>query len=140
MHLPGEADGIDLRAGLADGVDRGGDRAVDRFLGGAPPVFGVLLGPAGMGDAEGMMFARSRGDDLALFVHNYGARSAGANINSQERHFKSLFEVNAFSKAFSLLVCTGQSHEEWLFAGAKATTNVVALYAPEVKSSSATLD
>jgi hypothetical protein len=42
VHLACEADGFDLAAGKL----AGGHGSGDGFAGGAPPVFGVLLGPA----------------------------------------------------------------------------------------------
>jgi len=76
------AGGGDLGGGLAGG----GDGFGDGLLGGAPPVFGVLLGPAGFGRAEGRVLARCRGEDFAGLIHNDGAGSAGAYVDSKEGH------------------------------------------------------
>ena len=54
----------------------------DGLAGGAPPVFGVLLGPADVFGVDGCVFAGEGGDDPAGAVDQQRAGSAGSNIDS----------------------------------------------------------
>ncbi len=56
------------------------------MLGGAPPVFGVLLGPADVGGGDGGVLGGVRGEDFAGAVDENGAGAAGAYVNA-EKHF-----------------------------------------------------
>jgi hypothetical protein len=79
MHLPGEAD-----AGNFFGAQICTCNSfADRDASGAPPVFGLLLGPPDLRRSEGLMFFRGGGDDTALAVDDEGASSSGTNINSE---------------------------------------------------------
>jgi len=86
VHLAGEADGGD---GLA-WFRGGGERSADGLLRGAPPVLGVLLGPAGVRRFEGLMLAGSSGDEFSVSVNDNGARTARAHIHSKEPHTRFL--------------------------------------------------
>jgi hypothetical protein len=82
VHLAGEADGGDglMRLG------RGGDGLADGDERGTPPVFGILLGPAGMRGFEGLMLTSGTGNQLPFPVDYYGPRSARAHIHPKKPH------------------------------------------------------
>jgi len=76
VHLASEADGINFYAGHL------GERLANGLLRGAPPVVGVLLGPAGLRGAEALVFGRGRGDQLAGGADENGACAARTNIKT----------------------------------------------------------
>ncbi len=78
VHLAGEGGCFDIDAGY------GGEDIANGGLGGAPPVLGVLLGPARMRRAKRLMLGRGRGDEVSFYIHQNGARAAGADIHSQK--------------------------------------------------------
>jgi len=82
VHLAGEAEGGDCLARFRRGLDG----SANRLLRGPPPVFRVLLRPAGMRRLEGRMLARCAADQLSTSIHNHGARSARAYIHPQKPH------------------------------------------------------
>ncbi len=59
-----------------------GEDGGDGLAGGAPPVFGVLLGPADVGGVDGGVVGGGGGDDAAGAVDEHGAGAAGADIDS----------------------------------------------------------
>ena len=65
VHLAGKADGLDSAGRLVAGPDG----AADGLLRGAPPVVGVLLGPADLGRADGLVLAGVRREDSACPVN-----------------------------------------------------------------------
>ena len=79
VHLPGETNAGDVfsaQAGLRHRFAHG-DAAC------APPVFGMLLGPADLrGSKRRVLFGSGR-DDAALLVDDQRACSAGANVNTE---------------------------------------------------------
>jgi hypothetical protein len=79
VHLAGEADAGDFFAAEV----RGRKRLANRDAGGAPPVFGVLLGPADLGRGEGLMLFGSRGDDATVVIDDDDASSSGTNVNPE---------------------------------------------------------
>ena len=88
VHLAGEADGVDGR-----GFTRAASDLADGLLRGAPPVFGVLLGPAGVRDAKRLMLGRGFGNDVPFFIHQNGARAACAHIHTQKHGVSSFVRV-----------------------------------------------
>ena len=79
VHLPGKPDAGDGVCGLggrlngfADGDGRG-----------APPVRGILLGPAGMRAGEGRVLFCTGSNDAARFIEDQGACSTGSHINAK---------------------------------------------------------
>ena len=71
--LPGDAG---LRQHAADGGD-----------GGVPPVLGALFGPKRALHAHLFVGSRETRADAAAFIHQEGARAAGADIDSEpHRH------------------------------------------------------
>jgi hypothetical protein len=77
--LAGEADASDFFGAQVCT----GDGFANRDAGGAPPVFGLLLGPANLRRSERLMFFRGGGDDAAPAVDDDGARSSGTNVNPE---------------------------------------------------------
>jgi len=51
---------------------------------GAPPVDGVLFGPAILWRCKGLMLMRAGCDDSASFVNEKSARTGGSNVNAQK--------------------------------------------------------
>jgi len=51
---------------------------------GAPPIDGVLFGPAILWRCKGLMLMRAGCDDLASFVNEKRARTGGSNVNAQK--------------------------------------------------------
>ncbi len=82
VHLAGEGEGFD-GLGVA-GVESGLEGAADGDLGGAPPVFGVLLGPADVLGVDGGVVGGVRGEDASRAVDEEGAGSAGADVDSEK--------------------------------------------------------
>jgi hypothetical protein len=79
VHLTGEANASDffsVEIGARDGL-------TNRDAGGAPPVFGVLLGPADLWRSKGLVLFRSGGDDAAMAIDDDGTRSASTNVNAE---------------------------------------------------------
>jgi hypothetical protein len=79
VHLTGEANANDFfsfEVGTRDDL-------ANRDAGGAPPVFGMLLGPADLRRSEGLMLFRGGGDDPAVAIDDDGARSSGTNVNPE---------------------------------------------------------
>jgi hypothetical protein len=86
VHLAGKADGCD---GI--GVEAGGlERFADSERRGAPPVAGILLGPAGLRTGEvGVLFC-ARSEDRAVFVEDDGAGSACSDVDAEDWNTASL--------------------------------------------------
>jgi hypothetical protein len=59
------------------------ERLANREAGGAPPVFGVLLGPADLRRSEGLMLFRCGRNDVAVAVNDDGARTSSTNVNPE---------------------------------------------------------
>jgi hypothetical protein len=78
VHLTGEADAGDFIGGQI----RAGDGFADGDASGAPPVFGMLFGPADLRRSEGLMVFCRRRDDTAMSVEDQGARASGADVYS----------------------------------------------------------
>src|SRR5579875_568653 len=76
VHLAGEADGLNFRAG------RLRERFSDGLLRGTPPVIWVLLGPAWLRGAEGSVLCRGRSGQLAGGADENGARAARTDIQT----------------------------------------------------------
>jgi UDP-3-O-[3-hydroxymyristoyl] glucosamine N-acyltransferase len=79
MHLTGQADGGDVRGAKAGGFEAGACGA----NGGEPPVERVLLGPAGLGLADGVG-GGGGGEDFAAIVADEGFGAAGADVDAEE--------------------------------------------------------
>ena len=62
------------REGFADGEAAG-----------APPVFGMLFGPADLRSGERLMFFGSGGEEAAGMVEDEGTSAAGADVNAEDR-------------------------------------------------------
>ncbi len=86
VHLAGEADGFDLDAVAGGGC--GFEGAEDGFLRGAPPVFGVLLGPADVRGGDGGVVGGVGGEDLACAVDEDGAGAAGADVDAEKHDWR----------------------------------------------------
>jgi len=78
VHLAGKADAGDI----ADGQFRARDSFADGDTSGAPPVFGMLLGPTDLRRSEGLMVFCRRRDDAAIAIEDKGSRASGADIYS----------------------------------------------------------
>ncbi len=78
MHLAGEADAGDVVTGEL----RARESFFDGDAGGAPPVFGILFGPADLRRGEGRVFFGGGRENAALFVDDEGARAARAYVNA----------------------------------------------------------
>src|SRR6266478_5409443 len=79
VHLTGEAKASDFfsfEVGTRDGL-------ANRNARGAPPVFGMLLGPADLRRSEGLMLFRGGGNNPAVAIDDDGARSSCANVNPE---------------------------------------------------------
>ena len=79
VHLTGEANTSDffsVEIGTRDGL-------ANRDAGRAPPVFGVLFGPADLRGSEGLMLFRSGGNDAAVAIDDDGTRSTCTNVNPE---------------------------------------------------------
>jgi outer membrane protein TolC len=87
VHLAGEADGFD-GGGVACGCG-GFEGSGDGELGGAPPVVGVLLGPARVLGVDGGVVGGVRAENFAVAVDEHGARASGAYVDA-EKHGDSL--------------------------------------------------
>ena len=95
VHLAGEGDGGNGLPGLR----RCGQCTANGLLRGAPPVFGVLLGPSWMLGAKGRMCTGCRAHQLACRIHYNGARAARSHIHSKEPHSSYSPYINRFSPA-----------------------------------------
>jgi hypothetical protein len=83
VHLAGEADGFDLGAGdSGGGYDSG-----DGLASGAPPVVGVLLGPADVGGVDGGVVAGYGGDDAPFVVDENCPGTACAYVDAEKHDF-----------------------------------------------------
>ena len=82
VHLAGEADGFDL--GAVAGGAGGLEGAEDGLLRGAPPVFGILLGPADVFGVDGRVVGGVGGEDVACAVDEDGAGAAGADVDAEK--------------------------------------------------------
>ena len=80
VHLAGEADGFD-GGGVGAALF---ENAADGELGGAPPVVGILLGPADVLGANGLVLAGHGRDDAAVMVDQDCSCSTGADIDPQK--------------------------------------------------------
>src|SRR5260370_42257853 len=79
VHLTGEANSSDFfsfEVGIRDDL-------ANRDAGGAPPVFGILLGPADLRRSKGLELFPGGGDDPAGVIDDDAARSPGANVNPE---------------------------------------------------------
>lgn len=79
VHLAGEADTGDIFAGEI-GIR---ERLANGEAGGAPPILGMLLGPADLRRGEGLVIGGGRRDDPAVAINYDGARAAGANVDPE---------------------------------------------------------
>jgi hypothetical protein len=79
VHLAGKADAGDVFAAEI----RFGERLADGEAGGAPPVFGMLLGPADLRRGEGLVIRGGGRDNATVAIDYDGARAASANVNPQ---------------------------------------------------------
>jgi hypothetical protein len=82
MHLAGEAKGSDGLLRLRSGCER----TNNSFFCCAPPVFRILLSPAGTIHSEWRVLGGSAADEPAVFIHHNGARAARAYVHSKEPH------------------------------------------------------
>jgi len=78
VHLSGEADAGDFFGGQICARDG----FTDGEASGAPPVFGMLFGPADLRRSEELMVFCRRRDDTATAIENQGARASGADVYS----------------------------------------------------------
>lgn len=79
MHLPGKADARDGIGGFAGGLNG----FADSDGCGAPPVPGILLGPAGVRAGEGRVLFGTGSNNAAGFIKDQGARSSGSHIDAK---------------------------------------------------------
>jgi hypothetical protein len=79
VHLAGEAHAGDFFAAEV----RSRKRLPNSNAGGAPPVFGALLGPADLRRSEGLVVFGGGRDDAAAAIEDDGAGSSGANVYSE---------------------------------------------------------
>ena len=82
VHLAGEANGRDRLPRFGRHTQRG----TDGILRGAPPVFGILLGPPGVRSTERRVFAGGSANQFSGFIDDDGPGASGAHIHSQEPH------------------------------------------------------
>ena len=82
VHLAGQADAGDRAGGDPAGRHDRGNRLVRR----PPPVVGVLLGPAGARRTKRGVVPRLRPEEHAVVAQDQRARSAGADIDAQNRN------------------------------------------------------
>lgn len=80
VHLAGKTYGGD---GFASET-RDLQRFADSESGGAPPVAGILLGPAGHWAGEVGVLFRARGEHCTVFIENESARSAGSDVDAED--------------------------------------------------------
>jgi len=77
--LAGEANTGDVSASEI----RAGKRFAHGATGGAPPILGLLLGPANLRGGKGLVILRGRRDQATSLIDYDRARAAGANVNSE---------------------------------------------------------
>jgi hypothetical protein len=95
VHLTGEADAGDFLGAkicTCDGF-------ADRDVGGTPPVFRLLLGPADLRRSERLVFFSGGGNDAAVAIDDDGACASGTNVYSEY--------VNTASRTTSSWSCAG---------------------------------
>src|SRR5207245_1906197 len=80
VHLAGKTSRRDIRAAetgklkhRAHGADRG-----------FPPVFRILLCPAGFAHLHGLMVTRRRTHDVSVRAHDHDSRAGSSDINSHQ--------------------------------------------------------
>ncbi len=108
VHLTGEANASDFfsfEVGTRDYL-------ANRDAGGAPPVFGMLLGPADLRRSKGLMLLRGGSDDPAVAIDNDGARSSGANVNPEYVDRASSTIVVAYTRYWKRSLSHFVGHEE----------------------------
>jgi hypothetical protein len=80
VHLTGEADTRHVSGRCLCLLHR----FFYRCATGAPPIDGVLFGPAILWRCKELMLMRARCDDSASFVNEKRARTGGSNVNAQK--------------------------------------------------------
>lgn len=75
-------------------------RFANRESRGAPPVAWVLLGPAGLRAGEVGVLFRARGEDCAVLVEDYGAGSACAYVDTEDRNTASFLQKTCPKSCF----------------------------------------
>jgi hypothetical protein len=80
VHLTGKADAGDVFAAEI----RFGERLADGEAGGAPPIIGMLFGPADLRRGEGLMIRSGGRYNAAVAIDYDGACSAGADVNPKQ--------------------------------------------------------
>ena len=75
-------------------------RFANRERRGAPPVAWVLLGPAGLRAGEVGVLFRARGEDCAVLVEDYGAGSACADVDTEDRNTASFLQKTCPNSCF----------------------------------------
>jgi hypothetical protein len=82
VHLARQADTFDV--GRRDPALR--QDVFDRLLRGAPPVGRLLFGPRGARRRKGRMAGRRRRENAPRRVNDDGARTAGADVEAEDRN------------------------------------------------------
>jgi hypothetical protein len=115
VHLPGEPD-----AGNLIGAQGGASECFPHCdPAGTPPVFGVLFRPTNLRRGEKLVLLSSRCDDPAALADDYGASTAGANVNSENMLLHTV-QVRCVAKASEASgVILNASHEKSLGNTAK---------------------
>ena len=75
-------------------------RFANRESRGAPPVTWVLLGPAGLRAGEVGVLFRARGEDCAVLVEDYGAGTACAYVDTEDRNTASFLQKTCPNSCF----------------------------------------
>jgi hypothetical protein len=60
-----------------------------------PPIAWILFGPAGLWAGKWLVISGAGGQDGPGFIDHQGARSAGANIDTEDRHRTSVRQEGA---------------------------------------------